>query len=119
MLFQSPTSRVSRPLDTQGRSAWIKERFRLWWIGRDQPQYACCVASWGLTSYYKKFERNYGSITRPLVQLLKKGGFEWNEEAKEAFKELKAVVVSTLVLALPNFDEEFTIETDASGGRIV
>lgn len=62
--------------------------------------------------------RNYGSIARPLTNLLKKGGFEWNDVIERAFTGLKQAMVSTPVLALPNFDEEFTIETDASGGGI-
>lgn len=53
-----------------------------------------------------------------LMQLLKKGGFEWSEEANRVFKEFKLAMVSTPVLALPNFDKKFTIETDASGGGI-
>ena len=30
--------------------------------------------------------QQYGSIVAPLTQLLKKGGFKWNEEAEEAFE---------------------------------
>lgn len=72
----------------------------------------------GLTVYYCAFVRNYGSIAQPLTNLLKRGGFEWNDVVELAFTELKQAMVSTPVLALPNFDEEFTIETDASGGGI-
>jgi len=53
----------------------------------------------GLTGYYRKFVHHYGLIAYPLTQLLRKKQFQWT---------------TTPVLALPNFAEQFIIETDAS-----
>ncbi|KAL0534373.1 hypothetical protein IC582_028663 [Cucumis melo] len=69
----------------------------------------------GLTGYYRRFVLHYGSIATPLTQLLKKGGFKWNEDAKEAFEKLKKAMMSLPLLALRSFDHPFEIETDASG----
>lgn len=68
----------------------------------------------GLTGYYKMFVKSYGLIARPLIDLLKKDGFKWEDKATQAFNKLKEVVTQLPVLVLPDFQKEFTVETNAS-----
>ncbi|XP_042950090.1 uncharacterized protein LOC122282205 [Carya illinoinensis] len=72
----------------------------------------------GLTGYYRRFIKGYGGIAAPLTSMLKKDGFLWSAESKEAFCKLKEVVTQPPVLALPDFTLPFTIECDASGTAI-
>lgn len=69
----------------------------------------------GLTGYYQKFIANYGQIARPLIDLNKKNGFQWNSNALAAFEALKRAITSAPVLVLPNFEIPFKVECDASG----
>ncbi|XP_052181984.1 uncharacterized protein LOC127794776 [Diospyros lotus] len=64
--------------------------------------------------YYCKFVRHYGIIAKPLTQFLKKGNFQWTDEANQAFTALKQAMTCTLVLAMPDFSQHFEVHTDAS-----
>ncbi|XP_074283044.1 putative mitochondrial protein AtMg00860 [Silene latifolia] len=72
----------------------------------------------GLARYYRKFVKSYAVISKPLTNLLKKGVFTWNQEANKAFEKLKVALTTALVLALPNFSKQFTVETYGSNDGI-
>nr|GEY00145.1 transposon Ty3-G Gag-Pol polyprotein [Tanacetum cinerariifolium] len=57
-------------------------------------------------------------LSQPLTTLLKKNSFGWNAQDEEAFKVLKQAMIEATVLALLDFQFEFTIETNALDQRI-
>ena len=70
----------------------------------------------GLTSYYRKFIRNYAFIAKPLYELTKEDtDFRWGEREQHSFERLQAALVSPPILAFPDFEKQFIVTTDASG----
>jgi hypothetical protein len=72
----------------------------------------------GLCTYYKKFVKGFSQMCVPLPDLTKKGSFKWNDEAQVTMENMKEVMSTCPVLALPDFDIPFTLECDASGEGI-
>jgi len=50
--------------------------------------------------------------------MLKKDCFQWSIESKDAFHYLQQALISTPILALPNFSKPFVVEADASGSGV-
>jgi hypothetical protein len=70
----------------------------------------------GLASYYHWFIPNYSKIAKPITELLKKGNkYLWSEVCDEAFKHLKKLLTTSLVLAQPDTTKLFDVYCDASG----
>ena len=69
----------------------------------------------GLSSYYRRFIPNFAKIAQPLHSLTcKEIPFHWGEDQGRAFEALKGRMTTAPVLAYPNFEMEFVMETDAS-----
>ena len=70
---------------------------------------------YGLASFYREFIKNFARTAEPISALTKKGKtFEWSQECEIAFNTLKEQLTSTKVLAFPNFEGTFIVNTDAS-----
>lgn len=69
----------------------------------------------GMITWYRRFIDNFSDIVAPLTSLLRKGKqFLWDELCDLAFRRVKEALISAPVLACPNFEYPFYVQTDAS-----
>ena len=69
----------------------------------------------GLVNYYRRFVKDFSKTARPLYKLTESNTpFVWTVECQLAFDELKLKVTTPPVLAYPDFDHPFIVQTDAS-----
>ena len=67
----------------------------------------------GLASYYRRFIKDFAKIAVPLHRLTEKNKpFVWS--CLEAFNELKRELTNHPILAYPDFNKKFILDTDAS-----
>ena len=76
----------------------------------------------GLVGHYRHFIKGFTNIATPLYDLTsgenkdkKSEHLDLPQEAREAFDRLKAACLQAPILAFPDFDKTFLLETDASG----
>ena len=69
----------------------------------------------GLASYYRRFIHQFSRVAQPLHRLTcKNTEYRWSKECQSAFNRLKELLVTSPILAYPNFQQDFLLETDAS-----
>lgn len=81
----------------------------------------------GLISWYRRFIKDFSSVSSPLSSLLKgkrkSNTLLWNNDAEKAFENIKNYLVSAPILISPNFAKPFIVQSDASdyglGGVLV
>jgi hypothetical protein len=71
----------------------------------------------GLAKIYRRFVLGFSHIAWALSQITRGGGkvkFAWGRYQQQAFDDLKQCLCLALVLSLPNLQQPFEIETNAS-----
>ena len=69
----------------------------------------------GLCGYYRRFISGFANVAAPLHALTAKGvRFEWKWEHQQAFEQLKTCLTTAPVLAMPNNEDPYILDTDAS-----
>jgi hypothetical protein len=70
----------------------------------------------GSAGYYQRFIPNFSKISKPIIELLKKGNkYVWSKDCDETFQTLKKLLNTSLVPAQPDITKSFDIYCDASG----
>ena len=68
----------------------------------------------GLAGYYRRFIRGFADLSADLrTGTSVKTPFQWNGKIHSAFLDLKSCLTTAPVLAFPDFDSPFVVETDA------
>jgi hypothetical protein len=69
----------------------------------------------GLAGYYRRFIPNFSKISKSITEQLKKGNkYVWSRDCDEAFKSLKKLLTTSLVLVQPDIAKSFDVYCDAS-----
>ena len=69
----------------------------------------------GLANYYRRFVKDFAAVAKPLHRLTEKNcKFMWTTDCQMAFEELRHRLVTSPILAFPDYTREFTLDTDAS-----
>ena len=69
----------------------------------------------GLSGYYRRFVKDFSVIASPLYGLMKKNtDFVWTASCQQAFEELKSRLVHGPILALPQDEGMYILDTNAS-----
>ena len=70
----------------------------------------------GTCSYYRKYIPHFADVAAPLTNLTRKSEkFIWSPKCQEAFENLKMLLTTAPILAYPNNEGPFILDTDASG----
>ncbi|KAJ1143845.1 hypothetical protein NDU88_010147 [Pleurodeles waltl] len=90
------------------------ETIKAWQPPRTQTEVRAFL---GLTGYYRRFVKGYGTIVSPLTELTSKKQprlVNWTEACQKAFDALKEAMCTAPVLKAPDYSQEFIVQTDAS-----
>lgn len=72
----------------------------------------------GLVNYHRMFIPNFAHRSRALYEITGKNEYHWGTEQASAFEDLKQALISAPVLGLPNREDPFILDTDASDQAI-
>jgi hypothetical protein len=92
------------------------DKVQTWKVPRDRKEIESFL---GLACYYREYIEGFAEIVAPLNYLKKKGvAYRWEKEQEEAVVKVKEVLSTYPVLALPQDDGDYVLETNAGVNAI-
>ena len=68
----------------------------------------------GMANYYRRFIPNFSALSRPLVELTKKGKiFQWTDQCQTVFEKIKMLLTNAPIMAHPQNSGLYILDTDA------
>ena len=69
----------------------------------------------GYAGFYRRFIKDFSKISRPLCRLLEKDAkFDFDESCRSAFDKIKSRLVTTPIMVILDWNNDFKIMCDAS-----
>ncbi|CAL8152296.1 unnamed protein product [Prunus armeniaca] len=99
--YRFPIPQLEDMLDVlEGSKVFLKINLRRW-LPSDSHQVG--------------FVHDSSTINAPVIECLKQGMFQWDDEQEKSFALIKHKLCTAPVLALPNFEKIFEVECDTNG----
>jgi len=76
-----------------------------------------CRSLLGMINFHRRYIPNCAEIIAPITQLTKNrapNNVEWGDRQEKAFSEIKRLLPNESILKLPDLNQEFILQTDAS-----
>lgn len=68
----------------------------------------------GFANFYRRFIAGFAKVAAPLHRLTGSAEWTWGPDQEEAFARLKSTITAAPVLAIPNDNDQFRVQCDAS-----
>ena len=78
-----------------------------------------CGGVFGACHYHRSFIKDFAKISGPLYEITGKAKLQWKQPQRQALDRLKVLLLSAPVLALPNKNDYYILDTDASDRAII
>ena len=93
---------------------WIKKKSEQFWNDQSQKTVKEVQSFLRLASFYQRFIKDYVKVARSLYDPKKENPFCWEEAQQVVFDTLKLHFTTVPILAFPDIDCVFYLESDTS-----
>eukprot|EP00253_Pinus_taeda_P034057 PITA_34057 len=111
--WEEHISHMMQVLETLKKHQWLESLKKCEFVKQSLVYVRSFI---GETQYLRKFITSFSVVTTQLHAITISGkSFQWGKCQQKDFEELKKKTSQALVMALPNLERPFEVETNASG----